>query len=360
LAFHEEWNDRLIAPRTSRGYRMASKRALITGITGQDGSYLAELLLSKDYEVHGIIRRSSSFNTGRLDHLYTDPHDPAGRLFLHYGDLVDSTVVSRIVREVVPDEVYHLGAQSHVRVSYDIPEYTGDVTGLGTTRLLEAIRQEGSPARFYQASSSEMFGTNPDVPSNEQSQFSPASPYAAAKVYGYWMAVNYREAYGMFCTNGILFNHESERRGETFVTRKIARGLVDILAGRAEVIHLGKLESQRDWGHAADYVEAMWLMMQADEPEDYVIATGESHSVQDFLEEAFTYVGLDWEPHVRQDPRYFRPVDPPILVGDASKARSKLGWKPKVSFQELVRSMVDAELVAAGLERPVPDSATHR
>lgn len=337
--------------------RMASKRALITGITGQDGSYLAELLLSKDYEVHGIIRRSSSFNTGRLDHLYTDPHDPAGRLFLHYGDLIDSTVVARIVREVAPDEVYHLGAQSHVRVSYDIPEYTGDVTALGTTRLLEAIRQEGSPARFYQASSSEMFGTNPDVPSNEQSRFYPASPYAAAKVYAYWMAVNYREAYAMFCTNGILFNHESERRGETFVTRKIARGLVDILAGRAEVIHLGKLESQRDWGHAADYVEAMWLMLQADEPDDYVIATGESRSVQDFLEEAFSYVGLDWEPYVRQDPRYFRPVDPPILVGDASKARTQLGWKPKVSFQELVRSMVDAELAAAGIERPATEES---
>jgi GDPmannose 4,6-dehydratase len=354
LAFHEGSNDRLIPPRVPRGHRMASKRALITGITGQDGSYLAELLLSKHYEVHGIMRRSSSFNTGRLDHLYTDPHEPGGHLFLHYGDLVDSTVVSRIVREVVPDEVYHLGAQSHVRVSYDIPEYTGDVTALGTTRLLEAIRQEGSPARFYQASSSEMFGTNPDIPSNEQSRFYPASPYAAAKVYGYWMAVNYREAYGMFCTNGILFNHESERRGETFVTRKIARGLVDILAGRADVIHLGKLESERDWGHAADYVEAMWLMMQTDEPDDYVIATGESHSVQEFLEEAFGYVGLDWERHVRQDPRYFRPVDPPILVGDATKARTKLGWKPKVTFEELVHSMVDAELRASGLERPVP------
>jgi GDPmannose 4,6-dehydratase len=331
---------------------MPSRRALITGITGQDGSYLAELLLSKGYEVHGIIRRSSSFNTGRIDHLYRDPHDPEGRLFLHYGDLIDSTVVSRVVREVAPEEVYHLGAQSHVRVSYDIPEYTGDVTALGTTRLLEAIRQEDSSARFYQASSSEMFGTNPDVPSTEESVFRPASPYAAAKVYAYWMTVNYREAYDLFCTNGILFNHESERRGETFVTRKIVRGLVDILAGRAQVIHLGKLESQRDWGHAADFVEAMWLMMQADEPDDYVIATGEAHSVQDFLDEAFGYVGLDWDPHVRQDPRYLRPVDPPILVGDPSKARARLGWEPKVTFQELVRSMVDAELVAAGLERP--------
>jgi len=339
---------------------MSPKRALITGITGQDGSYLAELLLSKDYEVHGIIRRSSSFNTGRIDHLYTDPHVPDGRLFLHYGDLVDSTVVSRIVREVAPDEIYHLGAQSHVRVSYDIPEYTGDVTALGTTRLLEAMKQEASPARFYQASSSEMFGTNPDTPSNEQSSFHPASPYAAAKVYAYWMSVNYREAYGMFCSNGIMFNHESERRGETFVTRKIARGLADILAERTDVIYLGKLDSQRDWGHATDHVEAMWLMMQADEPDDYVIATGESHSVAEFLEEAFSYVGLEWESHVRQDPRYFRPVDPPILVGDASKARVKLGWEPKVTFRELVRSMVDAELKAAGLERPADRSTARR
>jgi GDPmannose 4,6-dehydratase len=340
---------------------MSRQRALITGITGQDGSYLAELLLSKGYEVHGIIRRSSSFNTGRLDHLYTDPHDPETRLFLHYGDLVDSSVISRIVREVAPDEVYHLGAQSHVRVSFDIPAYTGDVTALGTTRLLEAIREEGRPARFYQASSSEMFGTNPDVPTSELSSFAPASPYAAAKVYGYWMAVNYREAYGMFCTNGILFNHESERRGETFVTRKITRGLADILAGRSDAIHLGRLDTQRDWGHAADYVEAMWLMMQVDEPEDYVVATGEAHSVEDFLNEAFGYVGLDWAPYVRQDPRYFRPVDPPILLGDASKARDKLGWAPRVSFPELVRSMVDAELSAAGLERPSqPSTAVPR
>jgi len=326
------------------------KRALITGITGQDGSYLAELLLSKGYEVHGIIRRSSSFNTGRLDPIYRDPHDP-GHLFLHYGDLVDSSVISRIVREVAPHEVYHLGAQSHVRVSYDIPEYTGNVTALGTTRLLEAIREEGVPARFYQASSSEMFGTNPDVPTSETSPFHPASPYAAAKVYGYWMAVNYREAYGMYCANGILFNHESERRGETFVTRKITRSLAQIVAGRSNTIYLGRLDTQRDWGHAADYIEAMWLMLQADEADDYVIATGEAHSVKDFLDEAFGYVGLDWEPHVRQDPRYFRPVDPPILVGDASKARERLGWKPRVSFSELVRSMVDADLAAAGVSR---------
>ena len=334
---------------------MDPKRALITGITGQDGSYLAELLLSKGYEVHGIMRRSSSFNTGRIDHLYRDPHDPEGRLFLHYGDLVDPSVVARIVREVTPDEVYHLGAQSHVRVSYDIPEYTGNVTALGTTRLLEAVRQEGSAARFYQASSSEMFGMNPEVPATERTEFRPASPYAAAKVYAYWMAVNYREAYGLFCANGILFNHESERRGETFVTRKIVRGLVDILGGRADVIHLGNLDSRRDWGHAADYVEAMWLMLQPDEPDDYVIATGEAHSVRDFLDEAFSYVGLDWEPHVRQDPRYLRPVDPPILVGDPSKARDRLGWTPTVTFPELVRSMVDAELADAGIERPVAD-----
>jgi GDPmannose 4,6-dehydratase len=342
------------------GDGMTLKRALVTGITGQDGSYLAELLLAKDYEVHGIIRRSSSFNTGRLDHLYTDPHEPGGRLFLHYGDLIDSSVVSRIVRNVAPDEVYHLGAQSHVRVSYDIPEYTGNVTALGTTRLIDALREEGSSARFYQASSSEMFGMNPDVPSNEESRFCPASPYAVAKVYAYWMAVNYREAYGMFCANGILFNHESERRGETFVTRKIVRGLVDILSGRTDVIHLGRLDSRRDWGHAADYVEAMWLMLQADEPGDFVIATGEAHSVRDFLDEAFGYVGLDWEPHVRLDPRYFRPVDPPILVGDASKAREQLGWAPRVSFRELVRSMVDAELSAAGMGHPVPKSSAER
>ncbi len=334
---------------------MSQKRALITGITGQDGSYLAESLLSKGYEVHGIIRRSSSFNTGRLDHLYRDPHELGSHLFLHYGDLIDSSVLSRIMREVAPEEVYHLGAQSHVRVSFDMPEYTGNVTALGTTRLLEAIREEGVPARFYQASSSEMFGTNPDVPTSERSPFFPASPYAAAKVYGYWMAVNYREAYGLFCANGILFNHESERRGETFVTRKITRGLAQILAGEADVIYLGRLDTQRDWGHAADYVEAMWMMMQADEADDYVIATGEAHSVSDFLDEAFSYVGLDWEPHVRQDPRYFRPIDPPILVGDASKARNRLGWEPRVSFRELVRSMVDAELAAAGITRPAPN-----
>jgi len=333
---------------------VSQKRALITGITGQDGSYLAESLLSKGYEVHGIIRRSSSFNTGRLDHLYHDPHERGSRLFLHYGDLIDSSVLSKIMREVAPEEVYHLGAQSHVRVSFDMPEYTGNVTALGTTRLLEAIREEGVPARFYQASSSEMFGTNPDVPTSERSPFFPASPYAAAKVYGYWMAVNYREAYGLFCANGILFNHESERRGETFVTRKITRGLAQILAGEVDVIYLGRLDTQRDWGHAADYVEAMWLMMQAAEPDDYVIATGEAHSVRDFLDEAFGYVGLDWEPHVRQDPRYFRPIDPPILVGDASKARDRLGWEPRVSFRELVRSKVDAELAAAGIARPAP------
>jgi GDPmannose 4,6-dehydratase len=325
---------------------MNARRALITGITGQDGSYLAELLLAKGYEVHGIIRRSSSFNTGRIDHLYTDPHDPTSRLFLHYGDLMDPTAIARIVEEASPDEVYHLGAQSHVRVSYDIPEYTGNVTALGTTRLLEAIREtEMTTTRFYQASSSEMFGMNPDVPTNERSEFRPASPYAAAKVYAYWMAVNYREAYGMFACNGILFNHESERRGETFVTRKIVRGIADILSGGTGLIHLGRLDTRRDWGHAADYVEAMWLMMQADEPDDFVIATGEAHSVEDFLQEAFEYVGLDWRDHVR-------PVDPPVLLGDASKARERLGWTPRVSFRELVRSMVDAELSVAGIPHP--------
>lgn len=327
-----------------------SRRALITGITGQDGSYLAELLLAKGYEVHGVIRRSSSFNTGRLEGIYEDPHEADCRLYLHYGDLADSSALSRIVRESLPHEVYHLGAQSHVRVSFDIPEYTGNVTALGTTRMLEALREEGVNARFYQASSSEMFGMSPEVPSNEQSPFLPASPYAIAKVYAYWSTINYRQAYKMFCVNGILFNHESPRRGETFVTRKITRGLAAILSGMQDVIYLGSLSARRDWGSARDYCEAMWLMMQAEEPDDYVVATGETHSVEDFLSEAFGYVHLDWHDYVREDPRYLRPVDPPILLGDASKARSKLGWAPKSTFADLVREMVDADLIAAGVD----------
>jgi GDPmannose 4,6-dehydratase len=327
------------------------KRALITGITGQDGSYLAELLLSKGYEVHGLIRRASTFNTERIDHLYRDPHEKGVRLFLHYGDLSNSEQLTNLVYNIQPDEVYHLGAQSHVRVSFDMPEYTGDVTGLGTTRLLEAIRRSGIKTRFYQASSSEMFGDAP-APQNESTPFRPRSPYAAAKVYAYWMAVNYRDGYGLWVSNGILFNHESPRRGETFVTRKITRAVANILAGKQRSLYLGNLEARRDWGYAPEYVEAMWLMLQQDEPDDYVIGTGESHSVKEFLREAFSYVGLDWQEHVKIDPRYFRPVEVQFLLADASKARRKLGWLPKVTFRELVRIMADADIEAVGLEPP--------
>ena len=318
------------------------KRALITGITGQDGSYLADLLLSKGYEVHGIIRRSSSFNTARIDHIYSDPHNQS-RLKLVYGDLSDGSSLSRIIRTVRPDEIYHLGAQSHVRVSFDIPEYTADITALGTIRLLEAIRETGVTTKLYNASSSEMFGSAPP-PQKESTPFQPRSPYAAAKVYAHWVAVNYREAYGMFVCNGILFNHESPRRGETFVTRKISKAAVAIKAGRQKKLFLGNLDAQRDWGFAGDYVEAMWLMLQQDTPDDYVIATGKTHSVQEFLTESFQRVGLDWREYVEIDPRYFRPTEVDLLLGDASKAKEKLGWTPKVKFTQLVHMMIDADL----------------
>ncbi|MFA6092854.1 MAG: GDP-mannose 4,6-dehydratase [Elusimicrobiota bacterium] len=329
---------------------MASKKALITGITGQDGSYLAELLLGKGYEVHGIIRRSSSFNTGRIDHIFRDPHTEGTKLFLHYGDVTDSSGLNRILRKIVPDEIYHLAAQSHVRVSFDTPEYTGDVTGLGTIRLLDAIRDTGIPTRFYQASSSEMFGKVAEVPQKETTPFYPRSPYACAKVYSYWTTVNYREAYGIFACNGILFNHESPRRGGTFVTRKITMALANILAGKQSRVHLGNLDAKRDWGYAKDFVEAMWLMLQHSQPDDYVVATGETHSVREFLEEAFLCVGRDYKDFVKFDPRYLRPTEVDILIGDASKARKVLSWKPKVAFKELVRLMVQEDLRAAGLD----------
>ena len=317
----------------------------MTGISGQDGSYLAELLLNKGYEAHGIVRRSSSFNTDRIDHLYHDPHETGVRLFTHYGDLSDPVALTKLLYELQPDEIYHLGAQSHVRVSFDIPEYTFDVTGAGTLRLLEAIRESGVTTRFYQASSSEMFGAAPP-PQSETTPFHPRSPYAVAKLAAYWAAVNYREAYGMFASNGILFNHESERRGETFVTRKITRAVARIKHGLQDKLYLGNLDAQRDWGYAPDYVEAMWMMLQADEPDDFVIATGEMHSVREFLENAFRHAGLDWEPHVEIDPRYFRPSEVDALQGDPSRARERLGWKPKVGFDELVRIMVDADTAA--------------
>jgi GDPmannose 4,6-dehydratase len=322
------------------------KRALITGITGQDGSYLAELLLNKGYEVHGIIRRASTFNTDRIDALYQDPHVNGVRLFLHYGDIADSTNLIKLLYRLRPDEIYHLAAQSHVRVSFDIPEYTGDVTALGTIRILEAIRETGVPSRFYQASSSEMFGKAQAVPQRETTPFYPRSPYAAAKVYAYWVTVNYRESYGLYACNGILFNHESPRRGETFVTRKITRGVAAIKAGLQDKLYLGNLDARRDWGYAPEYVEAMWLMLQQDAPDDYVIATGETHSVREFLEEAFAYAGLDWQRHVEINPRYFRPTEVDLLIGDASKARAKLGWKPTAGFRDLVRLMVDADVAA--------------
>jgi GDPmannose 4,6-dehydratase len=322
------------------------KKALVTGITGQDGSYLAELLLSKGYEVHGIIRRASTFNTGRIDHLYTDPHINGVHLFLHYGDISDSTNLIKLLYQIQPEEVYHLAAQSHVRVSFDIPEYTGDVTGLSTVRILEAIRQTGVNSRFYQASSSEMFGNVQQVPQTERTPFYPRSPYGAAKVYAYWATVNYRESYDIFACNGILFNHESPRRGETFVTRKITRAAARIKAGLEDKLYLGNLDAKRDWGYAKEYVEAMWLMLQQDQPDDYVIATGETHSVREFLDEAFSYVGLDSQQYVEIDPKYYRPAEVDLLVGDASKARTQLGWQPKTTFKELVRLMVDADMNA--------------
>jgi GDPmannose 4,6-dehydratase len=318
-------------------------KALITGITGQDGSYLAELLLAKGYEVHGIIRRASTFNTGRIDHLYKDPHINGVRLFLHYGDIADSTNLIKLLYRIQPDEVYHLAAQSHVRVSFDIPEYTGDVTALSTVRILEAIRETGVKSKFYQASSSEMFGKVTETPQRETTPFYPRSPYGAAKVYAHWMTVNYRESYGLFAASGILFNHESPRRGETFVTRKITRAAVRIKAGLQKKLYLGNLDAKRDWGYAKEYVEAMWLMLQQDGPDDYVIATGETHSVSEFLDEAFSYLDLDWREYVELDPKYLRPTEVDLLVGDASKAKRVLNWKPKVTFKELVRLMVDAD-----------------
>lgn len=353
-----------------------SKRALITGITGQDGSYLAEFLLSKGYEVHGIIRRSSTFNTHRIDHIYVDPHTPGAKLFLYYGDLSDAGQLTQIVYNVKPEEVYNLGAQSHVRVSFDMPEYTGDITGLGTTRLLEAIRRSGVKAKFYQASSSEMFGASPP-PQNEKTPFYPRSPYAAAKVYAFWMTVNYREAYGMFACNGILFNHESPRRGETFVTRKVTRAIAHMLAGKQKKLYLGNLNAKRDWGFAPEYVEMMWLMLQQDKPDDYVVGTGESHSVREFVEKAFNYAGveLEWvgsgveekgviksmserwkglfkvgDVIIEIDSRYFRPTEVEHLQADISKAKRELGWEPRVTFDELIMIMVDYDMKLLGLE----------
>ena len=325
------------------------KKALITGITGQDGSYLAEFLLSKGYVVHGLIRRSSTFNTDRIEHIYVDPHDPEARLFLHYGDLNDGGQLSNLIYNIQPDEVYHLGAQSHVRVSFDMPEFTGDITGLGTTRLLEAVRRSGIKTRFYQASSSEMFGDAP-APQGEETPFRPRSPYAASKVYAYWMVRNYREGYKMFACNGILFNHESPRRGETFVTRKITRAIARIKAGLQEKLYLGNLEAKRDWGFAPEYVETMWLMLQQDEPDDFVIGTGESHSVREFLEEAFSYAGLYWKDYVEIDPRYYRPTEVEFLLSDPSKARERLGWNPRVNFKDLIKIMVDADMELIGLD----------
>ena len=327
------------------------KRALISGVTGQDGSYLAELLLHKGYEVHGLIRRASTFNTARIDHIYGDPHEPGVRLFLHYGDLSNLEQVSNLIYNVKPDEVYHLGAQSHVLVSFEMPEYTGEVTALGSTRILEALRRSEIGARYYQASSSEMFG-DAKPPQNERSSFAPRSPYAAAKLYAYWMTVNYREAYDMFATNGILFNHVSPRHGETFLPRKVARAIARIKAELDDKVYLGNLDSRRDWGYAPEYVEVMWSMLQQDTPNDYVIGTGESHTVREFVEEAFAYGGLDWNDHVEIDPRYFRPTEVAHLQADASKAREQLGWTPKVTFSELVRIMVDADLESMGLSSP--------
>jgi len=328
------------------------KKALITGITGQDGSYLADLLLKKGYEVHGIIRRASTFNTARIEHIYSDPH-----LFLHYGDLADSVNLVKLIYNLKPDEVYHLGAQSHVRVSFDIPEYTGDVTGLGAIRILEAMREAGVDARFYQASSSEMFGKVQAVPQTETTPFWPRSPYGAAKMYAYWVTVNYRESYGMHASNGILFNHESPRRGETFVTRKISRAAAAIKLGRQKELFLGNLDAKRDWGYAPEYVEAMWLMLQQETPDDYVVATNETHTVQEFVEHAFARVGLDWKDYVKYDARYERPAEVDLLIGDPAKAKKQLNWEPKVRFPELVQIMVDSDMAALqGL--PVPDPLT--
>src|SRR3954464_13752470 len=324
------------------------KKALITGITGQDGSYLAELLVEKGYEVHGVIRRASTFNTSRIDHLYRDPHINGVQLHLHYGDLADSVQMVKLLYELQPDEVYNLGAQSHVRVSFDIPEYTGDVDGLGAQRILEAIREAGlvKKVRFYQASSSEMFGKVQQVPQTEKTPFWPRSPYAVAKVYAYWATVNYRESYGMHASNGILFNHESPRRGETFVTRKITRAVARIKKGLQKDIYLGNLDARRDWGYAPEFVEGMWRMLQQDQPDDYVLATNETHTVREFVEAAFAHEGLDWHEHVKYDPRYERPAEVDLLIGDPAKAKARLGWEPSVKFGELVKIMVEADLAA--------------
>jgi len=331
------------------------KRALITGITGQDGSYLAEFLLSKGYEVHGLIRRASTFNTGRIDHIYMDPHQPEVRLFLHYGDLSDSGQLAHLVYNIKPEEIYHLAAQSHVKVSFDQPVYTVAAGAMGTMNLLEAIRDTGLPIRFYQASSSEMYGKAVETPQTETTPFYPRSPYACGKAYSFWQTVNYRESYGMFACNGILFNHESPRRGETFVTRKITRAATRIKEGLQKKLYLGNLDAQRDWGFAADYVEAMWLMLQRDKPDDFVIATGEAHSVREFLEEVFGYLELDWREHVEVDARYFRPAEVDFLQGDASKARRELGWTPQVTFKALARMMTDADWKLAQREKILAD-----
>lgn len=332
------------------------KRAFITGVTGQDGSYLAELLLEKGYEVHGLIRRSSSFNTSRIDHLYQDPHVNGVKLFLHHGDMTDATNLARLVYEIQPDEIYNLAAQSHVRVSFDAPEFTGDVDALGTLRLLEAVRLTHSKARFYQASTSELYGLVQEVPQRETTPFYPRSPYAVAKLYGFWIVKNYREAYGLHASNGILFNHESPRRGETFVTRKVTRAASRIKLGLQSDLFMGNIEAKRDWGYALDYVEGMWRMLQQDTPDDYVLATGEMHSVRELLEEAFSYVGLDWQKYTRHDDRYNRPSEVDQLLGDPSKAKRVLGWTPKVTFKALIRLMMDADLELARKERVVRDA----
>lgn len=321
-----------------------AKKALITGITGQDGSYMAEFLLNKGYEVHGIIRRASTFNTGRLDAIYADPHSGKSRLFLHYGDMSDASALARLVGKICPEEIYNLAAQSHVRVSFDSPEYTTDITATGAVRLLEAMRETGVKARFYQASSSEMYGKVQETPQKETTPFYPRSPYGCAKLFSYWVTVNYRESYGMHASNGILFNHESPRRGETFVTRKITRAVAHIEVGLQDKLYLGNLDAKRDWGHAREYVQAMWLMLQQDEPDDYVIATGETHSIREFLDLAFGHVGLDWQKYVEIDPRYYRPAEVDVLIGDYSKAKKKLGWEPKMRFKELVIDMVEADI----------------
>ncbi len=330
------------------------KKALITGITGQDGSYLAEFLLNKGYEVYGIIRRSSSFNTERINHLYKDPHEKPN-LKLLYGDLNDSSSLAEIIHSVNPEEIYNLGAQSHVRVSFDIPEYTSEITGIGALRLLEAIRRTGCKTRFYQASSSELFGKAAEIPQTEKTPFYPRSPYGCAKLYSYWITVNYRESYNLFACNGILFNHESPRRGETFVTRKITRAATRIKLGLQDKLYLGNLDAKRDWGFAGDYVEAMWMMLQADQPDDFVVATGETYSVREFLEKVFKTLGLDWKKHVEIDPKYYRPAEVDVLLGDSSKIRKKLGWKPKVSFAGLVKMMVEHDLDLAEKEKAVRD-----